>query len=163
MRSSEFFRAAFTGRFKEARDKTIHLRDTDIETFKAYIHWVYAKEVVLAITEEAEADDEGQARMQKAVKLYVGADRLDDKGLRKACIDYLEEVLADVEAVPGPDIVTQAYATTTELCLLSRVITDAYLTLNRDYVEQFRVDSPNLLHQFLANMVSIRMLVNEGM
>lgn len=75
MRSSEFFRAAFTGRFKEARDKTIHLRDTDIETFKAYIHWVYAKEVVLVTTEEAEADDEGQARMQKAVKLYVAADQ----------------------------------------------------------------------------------------
>lgn len=39
--SFKFFRAALTGKFKEAKEKVVRLHDTDPEVFECVVHWLY--------------------------------------------------------------------------------------------------------------------------
>jgi len=38
---SDFFKAACTKPWKEAEERTVRLRETDITTFDHYLHWIY--------------------------------------------------------------------------------------------------------------------------
>lgn len=38
---SKFFRAALTGNFSEAKDKTVKLEEDDPKMFELFVHWLY--------------------------------------------------------------------------------------------------------------------------
>lgn len=88
---SEYFRAALTSGFSEAKDKTITIEDACAETFEFFVHWLYYQrvpskknhdnpELVNRFYHKDRPNDENLA------KLYIFADAHQVPTLRKALI-----------------------------------------------------------------------------
>ncbi|KAF3034015.1 hypothetical protein E8E11_004567, partial [Didymella keratinophila] len=97
---SEYFRAALTGGFTEAQDKTVTIEDTTVETFEFFVHWLYYQR----FPDKEQHDDpelvnsfynDGQPRSTKLVKLYIFADVREVPALRKAVIGMIFAMVED--------------------------------------------------------------------
>jgi hypothetical protein len=102
---SPVFRAALTGSFEEARDKTIALPDTDVNVFELFVHWLYHQRF------PSEADSPhlfalyyngGKPSFQfnQLLKLYVFSDKYNVPMLRRQCLDDLFYYLTDEDELP---------------------------------------------------------------
>jgi hypothetical protein len=109
---SEFFRAALTGRFKEAEEKAVALEEVEPATFGFFVHWLYNRHfpcreqsddpaTVNAFYHEEFPDHEA------SIELYIFGDKYNCRDLRKAAIDLLfTEVVTNntglIASVDGP-------------------------------------------------------------
>lgn len=93
---SEFFRAALTGRFKEASGKTVEIEE-DVQLFEFFCHWIYYQrwpcreegDDPAFVTKWEGADLNEGLSINHLIKLYVLADRYGVPQLRKDAIDKL--------------------------------------------------------------------------
>jgi hypothetical protein len=75
---SEFFRAAFTGNFREATDKVVKLAITDPHIFECYVHWLYYQRFPDASKGDSEelekawgSSEDAYALTTNLIKMYV--------------------------------------------------------------------------------------------
>jgi hypothetical protein len=86
---SRYFKALFSGGFKESKDFTVELDDANAESFKVLVQWMYTKTAVMS---KGPLDTD-----QKMVTRYVNclslADRLDLNDLELKVIPELRRIL----------------------------------------------------------------------
>lgn len=95
---SEFFRAALTGKFKEASEKTVEI-ENDAQTFEFFVFWLYHQQSFpdkdcgddpdFVAKWQGEEESEYDIVVDHLVKLYVLGDRYNIPRLRKAAIGEL--------------------------------------------------------------------------
>lgn len=83
---SEYFRAAFEGRFKEAKGKEMTV-DTDPETFAAFINWVYTGTFELSANRSGFGM--GNSDMRNHIKAYIVADKCESSAFRRVVFDAI--------------------------------------------------------------------------
>jgi hypothetical protein len=105
---SRFFRAAFDGKFKEAKEKKITLEWSRGNTVEFCMHWLYHQRFLDKIPSEypdlakqwSKPDDACACNVEQLVHLYVFADKYEIPKLRHACIDEFY-LLFEGEATPA--------------------------------------------------------------
>jgi hypothetical protein len=136
---SEFFRAALTGRFKEARDKTVRLEDDDPMYFEFFVHWLYYNDFPAkgkgddeAILEAWDCGQEGGAKKSASlIHMYILGDKYDVPALRIAAMDTLfHHVVDDMEThLPDWNAVGYAYDHINNDSPLCRFLVDVHCYL----------------------------------
>ena len=104
---SSFFESATKSEWREAREKTIRLADTESGVFEAYVHWAYTSEVNLSFVEEGLVSlrDLSVTKWRGLTRLWVLADSILDHELCNRLADMTAKNLgmlyggADQEAV----------------------------------------------------------------
>ena len=85
---SSFFKAAFTSKFKETCDESIHLPEDTIETVEAFVGWLYTGQYSIDTSEQKE----GQFYTQP-INLLVFADKYDVPTLQRLLYKEMIEAL----------------------------------------------------------------------
>ncbi|KAH3948663.1 hypothetical protein HBH70_071730 [Parastagonospora nodorum] len=117
---SEFFRAALTGRFKEAEDKVVKLEDQSPRIFEVFVHWLYYQrfpdadhndgaEIIELFQDEACLEKRYNS-VGTLIKLYVFADRHDVEKLRLATINELFQRVLETVNCPHPTATSIEFA-----------------------------------------------------
>lgn len=102
MYDAEFFRAAFTGNFKEAEDRSVTLPEDEPLTFEVFVHWMHNKAMPSTKNAHTELLDEwtwkddegGERKTENLIKLYVFGDKYSVADLK---IDTMNEFLDHME------------------------------------------------------------------
>lgn len=131
--SSDFFRKACSGDFKEAPEKVIRLPEMDTDSFASYVHWVYTHTVRVRDDDDPVMEaTEGQIAAVKVslIKVYVAADVLLDTLLRNAAIDQIVAVGKRSKTIPGSSQVNLAFESTPAGSKLRELIVDCYVHFN---------------------------------
>ncbi|KAF9693833.1 hypothetical protein EKO04_008115 [Ascochyta lentis] len=112
---SDFFRAALTGKFAEATDKTVKLEEDDAEIFEFFVHWLYYNRC----PDDEKGDDaqlvdrfyfEGFPSASKTFKLYVFGDKYGVVRLRNDTINLLYDRMVYLDDdLPCPELVSYAF------------------------------------------------------
>lgn len=74
---SPVFAAMFQHNFKEAQTRKIHITDISFDTFKVFLHYLYAARLPGPLDEET------------AKQLFVAADKYNIPGLVEECVEFL--------------------------------------------------------------------------
>lgn len=82
--TSDFFKNAMKGQWKESTEKLINLPNEESEIFAIYVHWIYSRTLPTRVDEPAAAGNEEYLKLAKA---YGLADRLQDQLFKNAVID----------------------------------------------------------------------------
>lgn len=83
---SPFFRAGFSGGFKEALEKAMQLPEDDVYTFQRFVSWLYTKKYGLSGYGSAL---ETNKRYLQLARLYVMSDKFGTNSLKNEIIDHL--------------------------------------------------------------------------
>ncbi|KAF2656833.1 hypothetical protein K491DRAFT_715052 [Lophiostoma macrostomum CBS 122681] len=89
---SRFFRAALTGKSKEAEEKAITLEGDHVETVEFFVHWLYHQQLPDKMPTEypeilekwMKDDDCGARKIEQLVRLYIFCDKYDIPKLMRA-------------------------------------------------------------------------------
>ncbi|KAH6639784.1 hypothetical protein C7974DRAFT_138856 [Boeremia exigua] len=110
--SSDFFRNAFSGPWKEAEDGVLALADVEVETFDLFAHWIYAGTLPkLTVSMLEGTEPEGVPRNVFTIVLgYVKAIVFGDKYLARAFGCAVQEVLQFSWTPEWTEVVRYAYA-----------------------------------------------------
>jgi hypothetical protein len=118
---SEFFRAALTGKFKEAEEKTVPLPEDSEVIFEFFVHWLYHKEFPTTdnasteLLEQWRNDYEnaegykGALESKNLIKLHVFADKYGEERLKTATLNGLFIHFTTCISVPSQASVRYAY------------------------------------------------------
>lgn len=146
---SEFFRAALTGKFKEAEEKVVRLHDTEPEVFECVVHWLYYQrfpnkedeESLLDIWGKEDDDDEITLSL---IKMYVfGAQRMAPQLQRDALNQLFYHIENEVD--PVGDHIAYAFNHLAADDPLCRFLVDTmiyYSNINED-IELYSMDGLN--------------------
>lgn len=97
---SEFFKAACRNEWKEASSRIIKIPEADVAAFKAYLHWIYKKEVSVssqhALSGHAYNVAVARPVLCDLVHLWLLADRLADSQLRNLTSNAMLRVLSRI-------------------------------------------------------------------
>ena len=85
--ASRFFKAALTGKFKEAQRQEVELPEEDAETFDVFIKWLYQGDLILPSPKIRIEDTE--AKLETLAKLYVLGDKLDIRRLKNGTMSLI--------------------------------------------------------------------------
>lgn len=91
--SSEFFEKAFTGQFKEAKEKAMHFEDVNIHVFECFVEWLYYGTITVVGKKDMQLD--------LLVDVYIFADRVLCAGLKNSVMDHLQDVMYIKDAHSG--------------------------------------------------------------
>jgi hypothetical protein len=112
---SEFFRAAFTGGFKESEDKVVKLRDTEPLIFECFVHWLYYQRLPSASSGDDEtlvqswgATHRNAILTTNLIKMYILADSRIVPALRRQVLDCLYDHMYEVD-LPHRDLMVYAF------------------------------------------------------
>ncbi|MCJ1346387.1 hypothetical protein MMC31_004603 [Peltigera leucophlebia] len=111
-KESSVFKAAFSGEFTEASNKSMNLPDDDIESVDRMIQWLYSKQYELAKWSE-DIKTTASARYWQLARLNTLADKYNIIGLSNNIIDQLY-ILHSKNVPPQLDVTTYIYDNTTE-------------------------------------------------
>jgi hypothetical protein len=154
--SSPYFAAAFNGPFKEARAKTIELKDVTIQTFEHFIHWVEGKGFSRTFPKSKKT----------SIALFIFGDTYVVPVLRREATDWLvdDNIFSYRHKQYRPEDVQYAYDNTPEGSELRNVLADGYLWRCRDVpwrkvgIKRFsakdREDLRDYPHEFLVDVLS---------
>ncbi|KAL5121178.1 hypothetical protein ACEQ8H_001030 [Pleosporales sp. CAS-2024a] len=92
---SPYFRAALTGAFSEATDKTIRLEDVDTAHFQLLVSWLYTGSIPPPYKD-------GKPAYYTLLHIYALADRLCFEGLRNAVVDVTSDLADRTNSVLTP-------------------------------------------------------------
>lgn len=144
---SPFFRAALTGNFKEAEDKTVTLKEEDPKIFEFFVHWLYYnclpdKDSDPALLElwDCEGDCEGncegncegdceggETKTGNLLYLHVFCDKYDVPELKRQTMDMFYSHQDNTEAhLPDPRMVEHVFSHLAEKSPLCRYLVDLH-------------------------------------
>ncbi|KAF2491103.1 hypothetical protein BU16DRAFT_621758 [Lophium mytilinum] len=122
---SEYFRAAFTGSFKEAEDKKISLSDVKKSTFDRFVDWLYYREI--SPTEEDKDPETGRLQYRGIIELYILGDKYQIPKLRKYVIDHIfQSLTTSLELLPSPGAIARAYEFLPETSPMRKFMLDIF-------------------------------------
>jgi hypothetical protein len=143
---SSFFRAALTGKFKEAEDKTIKLEEESPIVFEFVVHWLYYKRFPDA---DKGDDDELLSRWKFDsettnpgcfVWLYIFGDRYLVDRLKFDALTELESVIRKNynQGMPGPGHIQLAFDQLPAKSPMCRLLIELFSTglIRMNFVEQ---------------------------
>lgn len=105
-KSSEFFKAACNGDWKESKDRVINMEHYDEQDFLAYIHWLYTETLILdedgSIAAKLSYIDPWTIDVYIAFECYLLGDFIGDLRFCNVLIDRVLHLFKDNDGVPGP-------------------------------------------------------------
>ena len=117
---SSFFKAALTGKFKEANEGTVVLQDEKVKVFKVFNGWLYTRAIVL------EQLCKGDTGWEALTDLYVFAEKMGIPSLQNAAIDVIIATTKTKKLIPGMDQIAHAWENTSENSGFRRLLVDYY-------------------------------------
>jgi hypothetical protein len=132
---SKFFRAALTGNFIEAKDKTVRLEEVDPKVFELFIHWLYYQRFPKTdsgddrdILETWNDDDIGLVCTSNYVLLYIFGDKYDVPELRRATVDGLlhDITMLQDSNLPNSESMSAAFSSLPVDSPMSRLIIECF-------------------------------------
>ncbi|OCL01342.1 hypothetical protein AOQ84DRAFT_329091 [Glonium stellatum] len=134
---SGYFRAALTGPFKEAEERKLHLEDVTVETFNAFVDWLYLGKLPgqkkLLYVEDAlsDSDEEGEEHENflnslAITRMHVFADRYDIPEIRRITIDMLSVYCERKARFPGVQTFKTAFQSLPDTSLFRKLLVDNY-------------------------------------
>lgn len=141
--NSEYFKAALSGRFKEAETKEMGFPDVQPAIFRTVVHWVYT-----GITEFEDGSLEVDlSNFQAAYQVYFWADSYETIHLRHQILDIISGVSEQGEIVPHPAHYGKIFKTLPEnsgLCkFLVDYLVEEWFPLDEKVVKDFVDVLPN--------------------
>lgn len=126
---SEFFRRALNGNWNEKKEQLVKLPEDDSQTFAFYVSFIYTNVVSDTKALQTMTPDGFQAHILAVVKLYVLAEKLQDRqakneALRTVLSDTAERSFAD--SLPNAEIVQFMYNNTLQGSLGRRLMVDLW-------------------------------------
>lgn len=118
---SEFFRAALTGSFREAEDKTVKLEEDQPLTFEFFVHWLYyqrfpdkskgdADEITSAWVKGDDEKNYGSTKSRNLINLHVFSDRYNIPQLfRKSMDEFYWHMSRASTDLPCTDAINTAF------------------------------------------------------
>lgn len=89
--SSDFFRNALKGPFKEAEEKRVRLSEQTAELFDIYVQWLYDEKLYSTKDGETHGDE-----WDRLLSLYILGDSIQDRKFRNTVIDaFIEKNIMD--------------------------------------------------------------------
>ncbi|KAF2833873.1 hypothetical protein CC86DRAFT_415864, partial [Ophiobolus disseminans] len=130
---SEFFRAALTGKFKEAEEKTVKLEEDDTTTFELFVHWLYYQR----FPNKAHGDhneliklyhDDLDCGTNSCIQLHVFGDKYGVKRLKEDSLDELINITlsGNNHCLTDADDVKLAFEHLPERSPMCRLIIDSH-------------------------------------
>lgn len=132
---SDFFRAALTGKFKEAKEKLVKLESENPRTVEFFVHWLYYQCFPDRVPGEnhdllkawRQVGDHGMRKTDQLVRLYKFSDQYQVPKLGNACIDGLfDHIYVKRRPLPSAEIVHFAFNKLPEKSPLRRLIVDLW-------------------------------------
>ncbi|KAJ4378440.1 hypothetical protein N0V86_006143 [Didymella sp. IMI 355093] len=133
---SDFFRAALTSNFEEAKNKNVTLPDDEPTIFEFFVHWLYHKELPTTdnapteLLKDWETDDCADSlKVDNIIYLYVLGDKRGVANLKLATLAGLFQELSlyrENSFLPNPSIIGYAYENLPVEHPLLRYLVDAH-------------------------------------
>lgn len=103
VQNSTFFRAALDGQFKEAKEKTVRLLESDAQTFAIFAHWVYTNDTVFQESTEVVADEVQQRYEERTlmIQTYILGDQFGCSRLQNQVITQYIDLAFAFRVTPG--------------------------------------------------------------
>ncbi|CAO2658825.1 Nn.00g065480.m01.CDS01 [Neocucurbitaria sp. VM-36] len=164
IQSSDFFRAALRGGFKETHNKTVTLKDGDAGIFEVFVHWLYFKRFP-----DPEKDDNMDLIMfwfaknldERLLDMYIFADKYQIEGLGKEALNAFYYEAHDSDHLSDHHIVNRAFDSLSENSPLCRLLVDLYCYYEKE--PPSRQDRDTFSHVFMRNIWSrYRELVHKS-
>lgn len=122
---SGYFRAAFTGSFKEAEEKQLHLEDVTRETFDAFVDWLYLEDELSNRDENGE-EHESSLNSHEITEIHIFADRYDIPDLRRDTIDMMFAYFKRGRKTLTAETITMAFESLPDTSLLRKLLVHWY-------------------------------------
>lgn len=131
---SGYFCAAFTGSFKEAEEKELHLKDVTWETFDAFVDWLYLRNLPVQKSSSNQPSDTGRdgaehesfLNAHEITELHIFADRYDIPDLRRYTIDMMFAYFKNVGKTPAAKTIEMAFESLPDTSLLRKLLVHRY-------------------------------------
>jgi hypothetical protein len=129
---SQFFRAALTGGFKEAKEKTVRLRDVNPHIFEFFVHWLYYQQFPC---QENKVDPELVARREeeeldhRLTQMYTFANSHCIQSLERQIFDAYFDASCNDTMLPADKTIDLAFTMLNPDSALCRLIVDLYCYL----------------------------------
>lgn len=132
--SSQFFKAAISGSWKESQEHTIELPEDDPKAFAIYSHWLYFAEIpgLLQAAKKGESAKQSAQEYYDLVSAYVLGDKLLDAEFQNAVIDAILDTCSTADSqdgkvyFPDADAVNHAYNNTTKSSKIRKMLVALY-------------------------------------
>ncbi|OCK86815.1 uncharacterized protein K441DRAFT_649705, partial [Cenococcum geophilum 1.58] len=111
---SGYFRAVFTGSFKEAEEKQLHLEDVTGETFDVFVDWLYQRNLPGQKESHYAEDKDGEEHgsfldQHEIIKIHIFADRYDIPDLQRDTIDTMFAYFKHTGKIPTAETIKMAF------------------------------------------------------
>lgn len=157
--SSKFFEAVCSKLCAEGKEKVVHLPEVKVNTFQAYLVWVYTGKVITDTSTNGVLDEHPKRRLRSIIDLYLLGGVMDDLPLRNAAIRSLVNNITAWSVLPSLNQVNHIWASTPPGSRLRQVIVDVVMMrVSRSALEpHVTVDHPvEFLHSIA--MASLKQL-----
>ena len=126
--SSEFFKKAMSGEWKESNERSIRLENDKPEVFQIYMHWLYHCHLPVRIDDPGLA---GNAEYVQLANAYILGDILQDVDFKDAVIDAMidkssSNALDGHHWFPVGPVIREIYDNTLESSKARRLLVDLY-------------------------------------
>ena len=148
---SGYFRAAFTGSFKEAEEKRLHLEDVTKETFDDFVDWLYQRDLGRELSDTDEDGDEDFLNMHEITKVHIFADRYDIPDLQRDTIDTMFAYFRGREDIPTAETIKMAFESLPDTSLLRKLLVHRYCESKWDLTPE---DESLWTHEFIHDVLA---------
>lgn len=152
---SGYFRAAFTGSFKKAEEKQLHLEDVTGKTFDIFVDWLYR--LNLPGRKSSYAKDKGGEEHEsfldsyEITKIHIFADRYDIPDLQRDTIDTMFAYFKFTGKIPTAETIKMAFESLPDKSLLPKLLVHQYCENRSDVTpEDELLWTHEILHAVLA-------------
>lgn len=162
-RTSELFQKCCSSGWKEAKERTVELPETDPDNFATYLQWLYTRELVATETpdlHELKTEDR-QVRAEAASAIFATlialgtlADMLMDSAFENAVVDEIIKTKEATEKVPSPAKINIIYANVPRNCNIKRLIVDYYAS---EVNTNFLIEERDYLHEDVIFDIMVRL------
>lgn len=147
---SQFFRAAFRGGFREAKDKALHLPDVEAKYFEHVVLWMYSE----SLERKSFFFKEGKPTYFTLLDLYSLADRLDIEGMRNALCNRIAVLAEETNSVPTPSDTYILYETIRPNAPVKHLVLDLFAFKKTDNLVATHPDEwhPSFLRELICKL-----------
>jgi hypothetical protein len=123
VKTSEYFKTAMNGKWKETETKELSLPEFKPEVFEMYAQWLYTTQIPLFDAAGSEDSDYITCLAHsRLVELYILALYLMNNNFQNAVIDKILRTEADTNLIPGLSVMAKAWINTPALSQLRRLL-----------------------------------------
>lgn len=153
---SGYFRAAFTGSFKEAQEKQLHLEDVTGKTFDFFVDWLYQRNLPGQKNSSYAKDKDGEEyksflNQYEVTKIHIFADRYDIPDLQRDTIDTMFTYFRYTKKIPTAETIRMAFESLPDTSLLCKLLAHQYCESKSDVTsEDESLWTHEIVHAVLA-------------